>query len=113
MTKQFYTVLVSVFLTTIIISHLLKSSKLALPFMFFTYKSYYLITTYNFVLYAATRFLINLNFPDGYNSSDRRNKGVDLSTFVISINSINPEIGKPVKKDVLNKIPVSEKGLLN
>jgi len=98
MTKQFYTVFVPVFLTTIIINHLLKSSKLALPNMFFTYKSYYLITIYNFVLYTATRFFRNINFPDGFYLSDKINKCVELTTFENNINSIKSrksETGKP------------------
>ncbi len=113
MTKQFYTVLVSVFLTTIIINHLLKSSKLALPNMFFTYKSYYLITIYNFVLYATTRFLRNLNFLDGLNLSDSINKFPGRSTFNNNINSINPEIVKPVNHLIQNTLLVSKKCLLN
>lgn len=113
MIKQFYTVLVSVFLTTIIINHLLKSSKLALPNMFFTYKSYYLITIYNFVLYAATRFLRNLNYLDGLYLSDSIKKVLGPSTFKNNINSINPEIVKPVNHLIQNTLLVSKKCLLN
>jgi hypothetical protein len=113
MTKQFYTVLVPGFLTTIIISQLLKSSKLALPNMFFTYKSYYLITIYNYVSYIATRFYRYLQFPAGFYLPESIYKVMEHSIFKHNFNSINSEILLPGDQPIHNRLPVPKKCLLN
>ncbi len=74
MTKQFYTVLVSFILASKLINQLLESSKLALPLMFFTSKSNYILANRRYLLFIPNKFFYNYfdNFKNEFGNDKQK-----------------------------------------